>query len=313
MKLARGPADQDGSPLVVWRLSDGKRGHDNQSLALVEALSRITKIEAHNLPLSDAGGWRWAWRLLGRKTKIALPEPRLCVGAGHATHWPLLACQHKFNASAIVIMKPSIPKSWFELCVTPDHDGISASRRVLITRGALNRMRPAANRATNTGLILLGGPSKRYVWNEDHLYEQIRTLVTRESAMHWTLTTSRRTPGSSALRLAKIPCLRVVHSDAVDTNWLPEQLERSTCAWVSEDSVSMIYEALSAGNPTGLLAVPRKSAKPDRVITAIDKLRDDGMVIRFEDWEAGRRFGGAPVALDEAGRCAAWVLAKLGS
>ena len=300
------------SPLVVWRLSDGKRGHDNQSLALVEALGRLARVESYELPAFDTGGWRWAWQLFSRKTTVNLPQPHLCIGAGHATHWPLLACQHRFNTSAIVLMKPSLPRAWFDFCVAPEHDGLAASPRVLATRGILNRMQPADERAADTGLILLGGPSKRHSWNDEHLCEQICTLVARESEMRWTLATSRRTPGSSVQRLERIPSVRIVPFGAVGADWLPQQLQRSAFAWVSEDSVSMIFEALTAGNPTGLLAVPRRSAKRDRVIAAIDKLRDDQMVVLFEDWAAGRTLVSAPEPLDEAGRCAAWVLARLG-
>ena len=36
------------------------------------------------------------------------------------------------------------------------------------------------------------------------------------------------------------------------------QVARSAQAWVTEDSVSMVYESLPAGAATGLLAVPRQ-------------------------------------------------------
>lgn len=41
-------------------------------------------------------------------------------------------------AKTIILMKPNYPLTWFDYAVIPQHDGIAASERVLITRGALN-------------------------------------------------------------------------------------------------------------------------------------------------------------------------------
>ena len=36
---------------VVWRFSDGKPGHDNQSLGLVDALQRRIPIDIYDIPV----------------------------------------------------------------------------------------------------------------------------------------------------------------------------------------------------------------------------------------------------------------------
>jgi signal peptidase I len=72
--------------------------------------------------------------------------------------------------------------------------------------------------------------------------------------------------------------------------------------WVSEDSVSMLYEALSSGARVGVLAVRRGAA--NRITAAVDALVERGWLGRPGHWQPG---AGPERPLNEAGRCAAWV------
>jgi mitochondrial fission protein ELM1 len=104
-------------PLVVWRLSDGKAGHDSQSWGLAEALSRLRPVETVTLyPLSASGAL--AVLLLGQPPVAwqSLPPPDLLVGAGHCTHLSLLAARRVQGGKAVVLMRPSLPLGLFDLC-----------------------------------------------------------------------------------------------------------------------------------------------------------------------------------------------------
>ena len=87
-------------PLVVWRFSDGKAGHDNQSRGLTEALAGCGRSKSsHRNALTPiaallalAGGRLTAWP--------DLPAPDLLVGAGHGTHLSLLAARRRRCAHA---------------------------------------------------------------------------------------------------------------------------------------------------------------------------------------------------------------------
>jgi len=77
--------------------------------------------------------------------------------------------------------------------------------------------------------------------------------------------------------------------------------------WVSEDSVSMIYEALSSGARVGLLPVPR--LKPNsRVLRGIDELIEQRFLTPFSVWQNAGHLRTAPETLNEAARCAGIVL-----
>lgn len=74
--------------LVIWRLTDGKRGHENQSLGLCLALARQLKVDRHDIPVGGRPGQLAQW-LSGRfPAGRQLPSPDLILGAGHRTTWP---------------------------------------------------------------------------------------------------------------------------------------------------------------------------------------------------------------------------------
>ena len=131
------------------------------------------------------------------------------------------------------------------------------------------------------------------------------------------LATSRRTPAGFAERVRR----EVNHSDTALTlmPWragdggdrFAAQLGRSLCAWVTEDSVSMVYEALTAGVATGLLDVPARGH--GRVVEGIRRLAHTRQVTGFGDWAAGKPLQRPGEIFDEANRSARWICEQWGS
>jgi mitochondrial fission protein ELM1 len=295
-------------PLVVWVVSDGKPGHVNQSLGLAEALARATPTSIHlwqSLP-----AWRaWVAWLLHRVPARALPRPDLIVGAGHATHASLLAARRARGGRTVVLMKPSLPRCWFDLCIVPEHDGVAADANTLISQGALNRIRPATAREATRGLLLIGGASPHFEWDSDAIQVQIRSILARTPDMRWTLATSRRTPDDFLAQLTAHHTLTVVPHTATSPDWLPEQLARCATVWVTPDSASMVFEALTAGADVGVFDLPVNPAS--RVGRAIAHLADAHRVTRFTTWCAHGKLHPNLHPLAEADRCAGWMLAWL--
>lgn len=292
-------------PLVVWIVSDGKPGHVNQSLGLAEALARTTPTAIHQLPALPA--WRaWLALLLKHLPGNAFPAPDLIVGAGHATHLTLLAARRARGGRTVVLMKPSLPRRWFDLCILPQHDGIAADAHTLVTEGALNRIRPGATRDARHGLFLVGGTSPHFEWDSDAIQLQIKSILARTPDMYWTLTTSRRTPAEFLAELPPSPNLTVVPHTATPPNWLPEQLARSGAVWVTPDSASMVFEALSAGADVAVFDLPVNPKS--RVGRAIAQLADAQRITRFANWCAHGALHPNLQPLAEADRCATWIL-----
>src|ERR671918_794472 len=70
--------------VTIWRLVDGTRGHENQSLGLSRAMARLSGARCYDIP---AHRMRVLDFLRGRfPAGKRLPDPHLILGAGHATH-----------------------------------------------------------------------------------------------------------------------------------------------------------------------------------------------------------------------------------
>jgi mitochondrial fission protein ELM1 len=294
--------------LVLWLLGDGKPGHENQSLGLAEAIGRRVPVEIHRIDLARRG---IAVRLkAAAQSAASLPPPDLILAAGHATHLSLLWFARRHRAKSIVLMRPSLPLPWFDLCIAPQHDFPNGCHRknVILTRGALNRITPGTEERHGK-LILIGGPSKTHGWDGDALLKMLAQATDRGG---WELTDSRRTPGDFLDQARRrLPGVSAISHQETPPGWVPEKLRMAKEVWVTEDSVSMIYEALTSGARVGLLPMPRL-AGDSRVLRGIDALVAERFLTRFDQWQAAGRIDPPPEPLDEAGRCAVLVVAKFG-
>jgi len=291
---------------VVWRISDGRAGHDNQSAGLVEGLQRRSECRVHVLraqpQLRSIASW-----LTGRYSPgISLEPPDLIIGAGRRCHADMLAARRSYGGHCIVLMRPGLPLSWFDLCLIPEHDRPPPAANVVTTRGALNRMRPGANRP-DQGLLLIGGPSRHYGWDEAGLLERVRHIIAACPDLQWTVADSPRTPQSTCrLLAASLPDANYRSFHECSPGWLADALPEAGVTWVSEDSVSMVYEALAAGCRVGVLELPRR-ARAGRVARGIDGLIGGHYVTPFAQWRQDRELPPPPVRLQEADRCAAII------
>lgn len=306
-KSGQRPPDAVTAP-VIWIVNDGKPGHLNQSIGLAEALQRAESATLHVIPA--LGWWQAAcvW-LFNYSPYQALPAPDLIIGAGHATHLTLLAARRAHGGRAVVIMKPSLPRKWFDLCILPAHDGAAPDARTLITQGMLSRIRFSSQRQPDHGLILIGGSSPHFEWNSDAIALQVQSILANSPDVQWTLADSRRTPSDFLPKLSPHPRLQCVSHHTTTSDWLPGQLAHAATVWVTPDSASMVYEALTAGADVGVFDLPVNPRS--RVGHAIARLADAQCVTRFISWCAHGQLHPNLHPLTEADRCAEWILAWL--
>jgi mitochondrial fission protein ELM1 len=292
---------------IIWRIHDAKPGHANQTRGLVRALAARTDVESHDIPAPTRWqSWRW-WLTRQYPPGKSLPRPDLILGAGHGTHVATLAARAAFGGKAIVLMKPSLPLRLFDLCVVPEHDEARAVENLIVTRGVLNVVEPSPSQQPTRGLILIGGPSSAYGWSSERMREQVVAAVAGQPNVHWTLTTSRRTPADflGLVSDSHLPNLAIVPCEQTGPTWVPNELVRSAQVWATEDSVSMVYEALTSGAAVGLLEVPCN--RPGRVTAGVKCLVKHGWVTPFSAWQTNTPLPHPPGALHEAARCASLV------
>jgi mitochondrial fission protein ELM1 len=287
-------------------ISDGKPGHQNQSLGLVEALQRLDPsiefdIEA---PLAFFDVMASLCKL--KKLSESALTYAIVIGAGHRTHLTVWLRGRQQRAKTLICMKPSLPMGLFDLCIVPQHDHPVEKPNVMATQGVMNRIQPGLKQP-DFGLVLIGGPSKHHQWDDTSVVSQLKQMVRDDSVSdnphHWVLTTSRRTPDTFLPTLAQANLnISVIPHTQTDAGWLPEQLGKADQCWVSEDSVSMIYEALTAGCQVGLLALANQGG--GRVVDGVLQLKAEGRVFTLASKNTqANSLGG----LAEADRVAAYV------
>lgn len=293
---------------VIWRISDGRAGHDTQSAGLAEALGR--RLDCRTVELEARSPAAAIFGLLTGRFPAGtdVPAPTFVIGAGRRTHPDIIAARRRHGGHSIVLMRPSLPARCFDLCLIPEHDQPRATDNVITTRGAINRMRPGHKQA-GQGLILVGGPSRHHDWNEDGLIAALEQIITADANTHWIVTDSPRTPAATRLRLARLPATEYRPFRDCPPGWLAGVLAETGPVWVSEDSVSMIHEALTAGCRVGLLDVPRKH-ETSRITRSVDNLIREGYVTPYGSWLQSRSLLPPPVLLQEADRCAAIVIER---
>ena len=245
---------------VIWRFTDGKAGHDKQSLALVESLMNQTKCRLFDFNVQDQRNPILDIIFKNYKLPEGITKPDIAIGAGHKTHLHLLAIKRCFNAKIVVIMKPSIPLIFFDLCIIPKHDGIKNGPNIINTQSSLVKFNSNLKKKENTGLILIGGPSKHYFWDSKTVLEEICKISKKFKFRKLLLSTSRRTPFDflDQLNELNIPDIKVYEYSKIKSDWLDKHINKVKNIWVTIDSYSMVTEALASGADVDIIGLKVK-------------------------------------------------------
>lgn len=289
-------------------VSDGKAGHRSQALGLYQAIERQSTqpVSFEELSIADLPLFSLVVAILIRKNPHLSQAPDLIMSVGsHTQLRALLLARGYPKAKSIVLMKPNYPRTCFDYAVIPAHDGVEASERTLISQGALNPIVNQHRHQSNRILIALGGSSKRHTWDSSKAQHAIQHIVVQNPDAQIVLTTSRRTPQEFLNLLqqqAFASKLEIFPVEQTPQGWIFEQMQLAEAVWVTEDSVSMIYEALTAGCRVGVIEMQRN--RQDRITASVDQLLQQQMI------SAALEINGlaAPIKLQEADRIAALIL-----
>ena len=257
-------------------VSDAKAGHRSQAIGLYKAMQRISNSEVtfQEIALQQLPIFTLLKGMLSHQLSLFEKKPDYILGVGSHTQSRVLLLGKVYpQAKTVILMKPNFPFSWFDYAIIPEHDGVPESRHVITTQGALNPIVNEQRHQASRVLIALGGSSKRHQWNEAKVLSAIQQIVENHSHSAIILTTSRRTPSEFLAHLVKQPYsqhLQIFPVEQTPQGWIFEEMQKAEVVWVTEDSVSMIFEALTAGCKVGVIGIDR--LKSDRITTLLDQL-----------------------------------------
>ncbi|MBM3489117.1 MAG: hypothetical protein FJX68_01495 [Alphaproteobacteria bacterium] len=316
----------DPAAAVVWAISEGHAGMENQCLGLAERLALPTAVLRlrPRAPWTwlPAGYWPWPLAALGPGSdRPAPPWPRLVLSCGRrAVPYALTIGRVSHRRTALVhIQNPQARLSAFDWVVAPEHDRL-AGDNVIATLGALHRVN-AVRLATAAarfaeGLahlprplvtVLLGGSSRHHRLTAaaaSRLAEQLAALARQGFGL--AITPSRRT-GEANLAILRE---RLAGSGAYLWDFRGDNpyfalLALADIILVTEDSVTMASEAAFTGKPLFVIGLEGGGR---RLAAFHSGLRQAGHARPF----AGRLEAFRPPRpLDEPGRVAALLASRL--
>jgi mitochondrial fission protein ELM1 len=286
----------------VWIISEGSPGHISQSEGLVDALAKLTALEVTIIQTRPrlkgfvrtlvrfwmgrrgrALSGKFLSRWLDCEIPAAAPRPDLIVASGGKAVFAARSLAVKFSAPLVFIgeRKP-YPSQWFHTVFTPSaaETGVSdVSIELIPTRVTRERVEQAAAAWTERPdgrlwAMVIGGASvsHRYSMQDwDALASSMNALASREG-IRWLVTTSPRTGAEVEARLRE----KLAAGSVAEAVWWAEKPEKKMAAFlgtaerviVTQDSVTMITEAVASGRPVAVtrpadVRFPRDSFMPD--------------------------------------------------
>ncbi|UTW10585.1 ELM1/GtrOC1 family putative glycosyltransferase [Marinobacterium rhizophilum] len=287
--------------LSVLCLSDGRPGHFNQTRGVLLALEHRHEIDVNWVEVK----LRWAflrpllkllfnrlpwscWPLIRRAYGLgsAFQKPDLIVSTGGNTLYLNIALARLLNSRNIFVGGlRGVSAACVGLNIVLDNpDNAPNTLDVLISPTAVEWLPLPAKTGAETWMMAIGGDSGSYRYAEpdwDRLVD-FMGQAQRELGVRWVLTTSRRT-GLVAENYLK---QRVESSGLeVEAVWYCQApkpvmqafLTRSSRVFCTEDSFSMMTEAVSCGRPVIGLR-PEQVSRDDFYRWALERLQGHHLV-----------------------------------
>ena len=236
----------------------------------MQGLRELAEVSVHDVHWpADAKSLNADWQL-----RAAAPD--LIIGAGHHLHKPMLRTRWHLGGRCVVLMRPSLPTLLFDLALVPEHDRVWLSRNVEPTLGMLSPSQ-VSEADPERGVLLLGGLSKHFHWSNEDVARQVQQIVLEASQVDWKVVDSRRTPDDLRRYLNLPENASYVHWRDTQPSWLTHQLSRSSATWVTPDSASMVYEALSFSGRVGVIGL-RPKRRRNKLAQGVRRLQALGYV-----------------------------------
>jgi hypothetical protein len=264
---------------TCWIITEGIAGTENQCIGVAEALGvqPVVKRIKLRFPWRQFSPWLsfgYRYALAPDSADVAPPWPDILIASGRksigiALHVKKMSGGRTF---LVQIQDPHIDPKRFDLVVAPQHDKVRGDN-VLLTAGALHRVTPEKIAAEQRKFmpilgklphprvaVLIGGASKTHTMTRENALLLARQLKALEGGLM--ITASRRT-GEENERLLRdmLKGDNVFFWDGSGDNPYFAMLGFADHIIVTEDSVSMVSEAVSTGKPVYIAPLSGGSKK----------------------------------------------------
>lgn len=317
-------------PPTTWILTEGLAGTEAPCRGLARALGVDPVIKRIRLrrPWDWLPGQFWIRpfaALAPDGDSLVPPWPELVISSGNAAAPLALAIQRASGGTTRIVhvQTPRVGRARFDLVIAPQHDGTTGPN-VLATRATLHGLDPDALAAAGAAwapvlgqlprprlAFLCGGPNGRFELGPERIGAIATSLRLRmhRDGIGLAVSASRRTGAANAALLrAELEPAGAYVWDGQPPNPYLGMLALADAIAVTQDSVSMISEALGTGKPVYWIPLAGRSRRLQRFV---DLLTEQGLLRRFPADDAPlATWSYAP--LDDTARAAAEIRHRFG-
>lgn len=252
---------------LVWALTDGRPGNDNQVIAVAEKLGNYEIKHISFNKLAELPNCLLGTSTLGINTRLSPPYPDIVISAGRKLSRVARIIKKRSGCAAFQLMWPGYGNKSFDLIFAPKHDQLPPHSNVVETYGPPNRLTPhllAIEAEKWKQHIPIDEKSVFAVLIGDVSIAEAQKLarIVDYTSGYPLITTSRRTRPEAVAEFKKN-----INKERYIYEWKPEGenpylgiIGLADFIIATNDSISMSAEAVSTGKPVYIFEtnVPEK-------------------------------------------------------
>lgn len=289
LKTAKNVAQR---PVLI--LSDGKPGHLNQSIAFVRLLDLSFEIRRVAFRSRWHKALSYLFDRLGLYTPDLfrvegdVPECASVVSAGSETYYANRVLSREAGGRSVAIMLPKGYRYSFDLIVAQQHDRPPVRDNILSLPVNLSCPQPQGlvQRIDERPCVafIIGGPSRHFHMDAANLERQLRHIFNLFPGADFLATTSRRTPHDVEKLIQSGPFRYRVIASKENVNPVADFLAISDYVFLTEDSTSMVSEAVCFGAANIELIPLAKRSRKNKIAHMMGALENQGCLHVFDGY-----------------------------
>lgn len=273
-------------------LSDSRQGHVNQSIAFckyrgleyeiikISFLSSILKLASYALDFLGLYIPIFSFQ------KHANKKYDVVVSAGSSTYYALKYFSKKYSTKSVAMMFPKGFRKNYDLFFTMKHDLKEKFKNsvILPVNVTCTEVKNYYTPKTKAISFIIGGSNKNLLFDSKKVLHKIQYIIKNFPNYEVLITTSPRTPKDFEQEIQQMECnFKVLYSQN-PINPIGDFLLHSDFVFITEDSTSMISEAVCFSKAwVEVLELESKTAKPNKHKKFISILEKEGYLHIYKE------------------------------
>ncbi|BAF70551.1 ELM1/GtrOC1 family putative glycosyltransferase [Nitratiruptor sp. SB155-2] len=268
-------------------VSDGKKGHENQSIAYCRLLGIPYEIVQVRFRSKIYKAFSFLLDWLGIYTKIFFDpfeskKADIVVSAGSGTYYANKLLAKSMNAKSIALMYPRGYRKNFSTIYAQLHDDVNDTKAIQIpVNFSYSQKNGVAPCKKGCIALIVGGPNRHYTMDIQSIKPVVEFLFKTFRDKDIFVTTSPRTPKDVEEFLQSYPFSYSVIYSKNPVNPIGDFLSCCERVFITIDSTSMISEAVSNGD-AAVEVIPLPGEKRNKYEKMVKNLAKEGNLHIFD-------------------------------